>query len=205
MRTRFIPASTADPTKSNCSGGVHYANSANAIGSTGAIWPRVNGSNYCCRLGGRYTQWSDHSHSVKALWGARCGKSARWVLSGGTGTRSYASLGEGTGSKGSDNSEAPQRATASRLVPTHQAGQKLDIALIAADVGFADARFLRRCAKLRPAFGQIILRICFVSRAGLDRGDCCYDFFATVLGDVERRWSVGGPSSINRKSRDYGS
>jgi hypothetical protein len=119
MRTRFIPASTADPTKSNCSGGVHYANSANAIGSTGAIWPRVNGSNYRCRLGGRYTQWSDHSHSVKALWGARCGKSARWVLSGGTGTRSYASLGEGTGSKGSDNSEAPQRATASRLVPTH--------------------------------------------------------------------------------------
>jgi transposase len=30
------------------------------------------------------------------------------------------SLGEGTGTKGSDDSEAPQRATASRLVPTHQ-------------------------------------------------------------------------------------
>jgi hypothetical protein len=30
------------------------------------------------------------------------------------------SLGEGTGSKESDDSEAPQRATASRLVPTHQ-------------------------------------------------------------------------------------
>ena len=30
------------------------------------------------------------------------------------------SLGEGTGSKEPDNSEAPQRATASRLVPTHQ-------------------------------------------------------------------------------------
>jgi len=29
------------------------------------------------------------------------------------------SLGEGTGPKGSANSEAPQRATASRLVPTH--------------------------------------------------------------------------------------
>jgi hypothetical protein len=31
------------------------------------------------------------------------------------------SLGEGTGPKGSDDSEAPQRATASRLVPTHRA------------------------------------------------------------------------------------
>jgi hypothetical protein len=31
------------------------------------------------------------------------------------------SLGEGTGSKESDNSEAPQWATVSRLVPTHQA------------------------------------------------------------------------------------
>src|SRR5215831_9805470 len=30
------------------------------------------------------------------------------------------SLGEGTASKEADNSEAPQRATASRLVPTHQ-------------------------------------------------------------------------------------
>jgi hypothetical protein len=30
------------------------------------------------------------------------------------------SLGEGTGSKESDYSEAPQRANASRLVPTHQ-------------------------------------------------------------------------------------
>lgn len=30
------------------------------------------------------------------------------------------SLGEGTGSKESDYSEAPQRATVSRLVPTHQ-------------------------------------------------------------------------------------
>src|SRR5438105_926457 len=30
------------------------------------------------------------------------------------------SLGEDTGPKGSDDSEAPQRATASRLVPTHQ-------------------------------------------------------------------------------------
>ena len=34
------------------------------------------------------------------------------------------SLGEGTGSKESDYSKAPQRANASRLVPTHQAVRK---------------------------------------------------------------------------------
>jgi len=38
------------------------------------------------------------------------------------------SLGEGTGPKGSDDSEAPQRATASRLVPTHQ-GQCADASI----------------------------------------------------------------------------
>src|SRR5256885_11636666 len=37
------------------------------------------------------------------------------------GYKKLGSLGEGTGTKVSDNSEAPQRATASRLVPTHQA------------------------------------------------------------------------------------
>ena len=36
------------------------------------------------------------------------------------------SLGEGTGPKGSDDSEAPQRATASRLVPTHQSDPPAD-------------------------------------------------------------------------------
>src|SRR5438552_4738304 len=35
-------------------------------------------------------------------------------------------LGEGTGPKGSDDSEAPQRATASRLVPTHQSDPPAD-------------------------------------------------------------------------------
>ena len=39
----------------------------------------------------------------------------------GDGYKKPGSLGEGTGTKVSDNSEAPQRATASRLVPTHQA------------------------------------------------------------------------------------
>ena len=88
------------------------------------------------------------------------------------------------------------------LASTHfEAGQKLDIALIAADVGFADARFLLRCAKLRPAFGQLIPGSGFVFRAVPGRLDGSYDFFATVLGDVERRWFVGGPDSINRKSR----
>src|SRR5690349_14424159 len=37
------------------------------------------------------------------------------------GYKKPSSLGEGTGTKVPDNSEAPQRATASRLVPTHQA------------------------------------------------------------------------------------
>ena len=39
----------------------------------------------------------------------------------GDGYKKPSSLGEGTGTKVPDNSEAPQRATASRLVPTHQA------------------------------------------------------------------------------------
>ena len=39
----------------------------------------------------------------------------------GDGYKKPGSLGEGTGTKVPDNSEAPQRATASRLVPTHQA------------------------------------------------------------------------------------
>jgi len=38
----------------------------------------------------------------------------------GDGYKKPSSLGEGTGTKVPDNSEAPQRATASRLVPTHQ-------------------------------------------------------------------------------------
>src|ERR1700750_488236 len=39
----------------------------------------------------------------------------------GDGYKKPGSLGEGTGTKVSDNSEAPQRAPASSLVPTHQA------------------------------------------------------------------------------------
>jgi hypothetical protein len=43
----------------------------------------------------------------------------------GDGYKRPCSLGEGTGSKESDYSEAPQRATASRLVPTHQIDPRL--------------------------------------------------------------------------------
>jgi hypothetical protein len=87
-----------------------------------------------------------------------------------------------------------------------EAGQKLDIALFAAYVGFACARFLPCRAKFRPAFSQRILGICFVFRAGLGRSvGCSYDFFATIPRDVKRRWSIGGPGSINLKSRDNGS
>ena len=92
------------------------------------------------------------------------------------------------------------------LASTHfEAGQELDIALITADAGFADTRFLVRCPILRPAFGQLVLGICFVFRAGVDRSDGAYHFFATVPGDIERRWFVGGPGRIDRKSRDNGS
>src|SRR5436305_6240011 len=76
--------------KSNCSGGARCANRASVIGSTGAIWPAASGSNCRCHRGTRCTQRSKDVNSVNALWGAHCGKSARWVLSGGTGTRSQA-------------------------------------------------------------------------------------------------------------------
>ena len=73
------------------------------------------------------------------------------------------------------------------LASSHfEAGQKLDVTLIAADAGFADARFLLRCAKLRPAFGQLVFGICFVFRAGFDRCDGTYHFLATVPRDIER-------------------
>ena len=88
------------------------------------------------------------------------------------------------------------------LASSHfEAGQKLDVALIAADAGFADARFLLQCAKLRPAFGQLVFGICFVFRAGCDRCDGTYHFRATVPRDIERREFIGGPGPINRKNR----
>jgi hypothetical protein len=61
----------------------------------------------------------------------------------GDGYKKPGSLGEGTGTKVSDNSEAPQRATASRLVPTHQADLKLTRfrgARQAFNGGFSDAQ-----------------------------------------------------------------
>jgi len=55
---------------------------------------------------------------AKVIWGAQCGKSVGWDLLGGDEFKKPSSLGEGTGAKVSENSEAPQRAAASRLVST---------------------------------------------------------------------------------------
>src|SRR5262245_14142430 len=52
------------------------------------------------------------------LWGARCRKSARRVLSGGTSSRGHAGSVRALWRKPQNNSEAPQRLPASRLVPT---------------------------------------------------------------------------------------
>src|SRR6516162_8241338 len=48
-----------------------------------------------------------------------------------------------------------------------ETGQKLDIAPLASGAALADAEFLLVCAILRPAFGQLVLGICFVLRAAL--------------------------------------
>ena len=49
-----------------------------------------------------------------------------------------------------------------------EAGQKLDIALLTSSAALADAEFLLVCAILRPAFGQLVLGICFVFRAAVE-------------------------------------
>src|SRR5215831_840205 len=81
-----------------------------------------------------------------------------------------------------------------------EAGQKLDIALLACSAALADAELLLGCAKLRPAFGQLVLGICFVFRAALDpgaNGETCR-FRVAVSGDIEGGQSVGGPGHIGR-------
>ena len=55
---------------------------------------------------------------AKVIWGAQCRKSARWVLLGETSSRSHARSVRALARKRQINSEAPQRATASRLVST---------------------------------------------------------------------------------------
>ena len=57
--------------------------------------------------------WQDFADAVEGL-----GKSARWVLLGETSSRSHARSVRALARKRQINSEAPQRATASRLVST---------------------------------------------------------------------------------------
>src|SRR6516225_2184521 len=67
-----------------------------------------------------------------------------------------------------------------------EAGQKLDIAPLASSAAFADAESLLGCAKLRPAFFQLVFGICFVFRAcrgSANAGTC--RFFVAVSGDIE--------------------
>ena len=79
------------------------------------------------------------------------------------------SLGEGTGPKGSDDSEAPQRATASRLVPTHQ-GQ-------CADASIAQRGYSR---DHRPDCLQVNIAL-VVTREGMPLG---YEIFPGNTADV---------------------
>ena len=79
------------------------------------------------------------------------------------------SLGEGTGTKGSDDSEAPQRATASRLVPTHQ-GQ-------CADASIAQRGYSR---DHRPDCLQVNIAL-VVTREGMPLG---YEIFPGNTADV---------------------
>src|SRR5439155_27319792 len=58
--------------------------------------------------------------AVRATWGARCGKPARRVLSGGTGTRSHAGSVRPLPRKG-QRRRGSAKATAPRLVPTSHA------------------------------------------------------------------------------------
>src|SRR6516225_2849669 len=75
-----------------------------------------------------------------------------------------------------------------------ETGQKLDIAPLASSAALADAEFLLVCAKLRPAFVQLVFGICFVFRAargpGANAGTC--RFFVAVSGNIVGRQFVGG-------------
>src|SRR6516162_8013252 len=62
-----------------------------------------------------------------------------------------------------------------------EAGQKRDIAPLASSAALADAESLLGCAKLRPAFFQLVFGICFVFRACrgyANHGNC--RFFVVV-------------------------
>jgi hypothetical protein len=88
-----------------------------------------------------------------------------------------------------------------------KAGQKLNIALIASSAALTDAGFLLRRAKLRPAFGQVVLGFCFVSRAGRSgvvKGGT-YRFCFAISNDVESGDFIGCPGPINLTCRDDGS
>ena len=68
--------------------------------------------------------------------------------------------------------------SSTKLVSSHfEAGQKFDVALLTSSAALTDAEFFRGCAIGRPAFGQLVLGICFVFPAGrgpLDDNSRCF-------------------------------
>jgi hypothetical protein len=79
-----------------------------------------------------------------------------------------------------------------------EASQKLYIALRASNAALPDAGLLVRRAKLRPAFVQLILGVCFVFRAVCNffGADVCY-LCTAVSDDIEGGFSVGSRGLIN--------
>lgn len=80
-----------------------------------------------CRTRQRYTEWSDAPVAImtNALWGARCGKSARRVLNGETSTRGHAGsvrspLRKQRPRRGSAKATASSLVSTDQNVPTHR-------------------------------------------------------------------------------------
>ncbi len=89
----------------NCSGYGYCVGAASDTGSTGVISRAVRGST--CRIRKLVMRLSE-AVTVRAIWGARCGKSVRRVLRGVRGTRRHAGSVRPLTRKGS-NGEAPLR------------------------------------------------------------------------------------------------
>jgi len=68
-----------------------------------------------------------------------------------------------------------------------EAGQKLNIALVASNAALTDVRSLLRRAEARPVLGQLALGISFVSRAGVTCDTGAVSFCLAVLVDIEGR------------------
>ena len=69
-----------------------------------------------------------------------------------------------------------------------EAGQKLDVTPLASGAALADALLFLWRAIGRPAFGQLVLRFCFVAHASLGSDDgSIRRFSVAVSGNIELR------------------